>query len=56
VTRPSPYDTGLDKNAANFVALSPLSHLERSALVYGERRQNWAQTCERRRRMAGAIE
>jgi len=63
VTRPSPYDTGLDKNAANFVALSPLSYLERSALVYprrtalvyGERRQNWAQTYERCRRMASAL-
>ena len=28
------YSIGLDKNPANFVALSPLSFLERSASVY----------------------
>ncbi len=63
MTRPSPYDTGLDKNAANFVALSPLSYLQRSALVYpqrtalvyGELHQSWAQTYERCRRLAGAL-
>ena len=47
-----PYGIGLDKNAANFVALSPLSFLERSAgiypehlaVVHGARRFNWRQT------------
>ena len=35
--RRQPYSTGLDKNAANFVALSPLSYIERSAAVYPDR-------------------
>ena len=55
-----PYRLGLDKNAANFVALSPLSFIERSALVYsdrlaviyGTRRQTWAQTHTRCRQLA----
>ena len=59
----NPYKTGLDKNAANFVALSPLSYLERTAriypqrtaVIYGEQRQNWAQTYERCRRLASAL-
>ena len=59
----NPYKTGLDKNAANFVALSPLSYLERAArvypdctaIIYGELRQNWAQTYERCRRLASAL-
>ena len=31
--RTHPYNTGLDKNPANFVALSPLSYLQRTARV-----------------------
>ncbi len=58
-----PYRLGLDKNAANFVALSPLSFIERSALVYpdrlaviyGTRRQTWAQTHTRCRQLAHAL-
>ena len=58
-----PYASGLDKNDANFVALSPLSFLERSAavypdrqaIVYGQRRQNWRETYERCRRLASAL-
>ena len=42
----NPYEIGLDKNAANFVPLTPLGFLSRSAavfpdraaVVYGERR------------------
>jgi fatty-acyl-CoA synthase len=57
------YEQGLDKNAANFVALSPLSFLERSAavfpnrvaLIYGDLRQTWRQTYERCRRLASAL-
>ena len=30
------YDHGLDKNAANYVALSPTSFVERSAEVFGD--------------------
>ena len=36
MTRTNPYEFGLDKNEANFVALSPLSFIERSASVYPE--------------------
>jgi fatty-acyl-CoA synthase len=57
------YDQGLDKNAANFVPLSPLSFLERSAavfpnrtaIIYGEQRQTWHQTHERCKRLASAL-
>ncbi len=58
-----PYRLGLDKNAANFVALSPLSFIERSAtvypdrlaVIYGTRRQTWAQTYARCRQLAHAL-
>ena len=33
----NPYAIGLDRNAANHVALSPLSFLERAAHVYPDR-------------------
>jgi len=44
------YDLNLDKNAANYVPLSPLSFIKRTALVYptktsivyGERKYNWS--------------
>ena len=58
----SPYNLGLEKNAANHVALSPLSYIARTALVYpdrlaivyGERRQTWRDTYPRSRRLASA--
>ena len=61
--RPNPYAQGLDRNAANFVALSPLSFLERAAavypqrraIVYGERVQDWRTTYARCRRLASAL-
>ena len=64
MTRINPYEIGLDKNAANFVPLSPLSYLERAAAVYPQRlalvhgalRQTWAQTFERCRRLASALQ
>ena len=37
MNRNSRYDTGLDRNPANYVALSPLSFLARAAEVYPER-------------------
>jgi len=57
------YDQHLDKNAANFVALSPVSFVERSAevfadlpaVVHGARRYTWAQTRERSARLAAAL-
>jgi fatty-acyl-CoA synthase len=58
-----PYASGLDKNAANFVPLSPIGFLRRSAeiyprrtaVIYGERRQTWQETYERCRRLASAL-
>jgi fatty-acyl-CoA synthase len=60
----SPYAIGLDKNAANFVPLTPTGFLrraaevypQRTAVIYGERRQSWRETLERCRRLASALE
>jgi fatty-acyl-CoA synthase len=60
---PSPYDSGLDKNAANYVPLSPIGFLLRSAevypqrtsVIYGARRYTWRETLERCRRLASAL-
>ena len=49
---PSPYSTDLDKNDANYTQLSPLTFIERAAavypnrtaIVYGNHRQSWAET------------
>ena len=57
------YEQHLDKNPANFVALSPVSFVERSAEVFGDlpavihgaRRYNWAQVRERSARLAAAL-
>src|SRR5580658_6716422 len=59
----SPYDIGLDKNAANYVPLSPIGFLLRSAevyprrtsVIYGARRYTWRETLERCRRLASAL-
>ena len=56
----NPYNMALDKNPANHVSLSPLSFLKRTAaiypdrlaIIYGERRQTWAETAARCRRLA----
>jgi fatty-acyl-CoA synthase len=61
--KPNIYDTDLDPNEANFVPLSPLSFLERSAsvfpdkvaLIYGDLRQTWQHTYQRCRRLASAL-
>src|SRR5438552_8297969 len=57
------YERDLDKNAANFVALSPVSFVERSAevfgdlpaVIHGQRRYSWAQMRERSARLAAAL-
>ena len=57
------YEQHLDKNAANFTALSPVSFLERSAEVFGDlpavvhgaRRHTWRQTRDRSARLAAAL-
>ncbi len=59
----SPYEIGLDKNAANYVPLTPIGFLERSASIYperlavayGTRRYSWRQVLERCRRLASAL-
>ena len=57
------YEQRLDKNPANFTPLSPLSYIERTAVVYpdypsvvfGDRRYSWAQTYARCRQLASAL-
>ena len=57
------YETGLDRNAANFSALTPLDFLARAADVYpehcsvihAERRYTWAQTRDRCTQLASAL-
>src|ERR1700687_6180574 len=59
----NPYEAGLDKNPANFVPLSPIGFLlrsaaiypERTAVIHGERRYSWGQSFESCRRLASAL-
>jgi fatty-acyl-CoA synthase len=61
--RTNAYDTGLDKNAANYASLSPLSFIARSAHVYpnraaiifGDITLTWAGVYTRSRRLASAL-
>jgi fatty-acyl-CoA synthase len=63
MTEPSPFDRDLERNAANFTALTPLGFLDRTATIYpdrvsvihGERRYTWSQTAERCRRLGSAL-
>ena len=58
-----PYALGLEKNAANYVPLTPLTFIERSAYVYpercavihGSRRYSWQEAYARSRRLASAL-
>ena len=58
-----PYETGLGKNPANFVPLSPIGFLLRAALVYpnrtsvihGNQHYTWRETLQRCRRLASAL-
>jgi fatty-acyl-CoA synthase len=57
------FDTDLGKNAANYVPLSPVSFVERSAevfgdltaVIHGQRRYTWQQTRDRSARLAAAL-
>ncbi|MCC6869440.1 MAG: acyl-CoA synthetase [Burkholderiales bacterium] len=59
----NPYANDLDRNAANYAPLTPISFLARAAQVYprrvsvihGARRYTWADTYERSRRLASAL-
>ena len=56
-------ETGLEKNAANYVPLTPLSHLRRAAsvfpdrlaMVYGDHRKTYAEYHERVTRLASGL-
>jgi fatty-acyl-CoA synthase len=64
MARSNPYDVGLDKNAANYTPLTPLSLLARTAYTYprrvavihGERQLAWAEVYARCRRLASALQ
>ena len=59
----NPFESGLDPNAANYAALSPLSFLPRAAAVFpdhlavahGSERHSWAEAYARCRRLASAL-
>lgn len=59
----NPYETDLDKNAANYVPLTPIGFLERAAAVYptrtaiihGDVRYSYAEAYARARRLASAL-
>ncbi len=57
------YDQGLERNPANFAALTPLSFIARTAyiwpqrtsVIHGKRRYTWGETYARARRLASAL-
>ncbi|MEM7507520.1 MAG: acyl-CoA synthetase [Pseudomonadota bacterium] len=59
----NPYEVGLDRNAANFQPLTPLSHLARAAaiwpqrvaVIHGDQRVSYADFYARSRRLASAL-
>jgi fatty-acyl-CoA synthase len=63
MARNNPFDVGLDKNAANYTPLSPLSLLARTAhvypartaVIYREARYTWGEVYARCRRLASAL-
>jgi len=63
MARVNPYNIGLDKNAANYTPLSPLSLLARTAYVYPQRlgvihgdwQLTWSEVYRRCRRLASAL-
>jgi fatty-acyl-CoA synthase len=63
MTSPSAYERDLDRNDANYVPLTPLSFIARTAyiwphrlaVVHGERRYTWGETYARARRLASAL-
>ena len=58
------YDQNLDTNVANFVALSPVSFVERTAeifgdlpaVIHGQRLYTWLETRNRSARLAAALQ
>ncbi|RIK99261.1 MAG: acyl-CoA synthetase [Burkholderiales bacterium] len=62
-TRPNPYRQNLDRNAANYVPLTPISLVrwaadvfpDRCAAIHGSLRLTWSQMLERARRLASVL-
>ena len=60
----NPYTVGLDQNPANYVPLSPLTFIERSAFIYpkrvsviqGARQYTWKESYDRCRQLASALD
>ncbi len=60
---PNPYEMALDKNAANYVPLSPLTFIrrtaavfpDRTAVIHGSLSRTWRQTYDRCVRLASAL-
>src|SRR5258706_13250903 len=58
-----PYEHGLERNAANYTPLTPVSFLakaahvypERTAIIHGAVRRTWVEVFERSRRLASAL-
>jgi fatty-acyl-CoA synthase len=58
------YEQGLDKNAANFSQMTPISFIERAAKIYphktavihGSLKRSWSETYTRCRQLASALE
>ena len=59
----NPYEINLEKNEANYTALSPLSFIKRTAatypnhtaIVHGKIKRSWAETYTRTRQLASAL-
>src|SRR5262249_34584908 len=59
----TPYETDLDRNAANFQPLTPLTLIERAAsvfpdhtaIIHGKLRRSYAEVYARTRRLASAL-
>jgi fatty-acyl-CoA synthase len=59
----NPYDTDLDRNAANYQALTPITFLERAAktfperaaIIHGKQRFSYAQFFERAKKLGSAL-
>jgi fatty-acyl-CoA synthase len=64
MAKADPYTIGLDRNRANYAPLTPLAFLARTAdvfphklsVIYNDLRYTWAQTAERCRRLASALQ
>jgi len=63
-TQPNAFALGLDRNAANFTSLTPITFVawsadaypDRTAVVHGSRRFTWREVYDRCRRLASALQ